>query len=52
MNKKVPDITESIEELKSLMGQSTQVQPKTKDFLCCIFCEVDTPKIVNRSQSC
>ena len=24
MNKKVPDITESVEELKSLLGQSTQ----------------------------
>lgn len=30
MNKKVPDITESIEELKSLMGQSTQVHQKQR----------------------
>ena len=29
MNKKVPDITESVEELKSLMGQSTQVHHTT-----------------------
>ena len=30
MNKKVPDITESVEELKSLMGQSTQVHEKQR----------------------
>ncbi len=30
MNKKVPDITESVEELKSLMGQSTQVHQKQR----------------------
>jgi hypothetical protein len=30
MNKKVPDITESVEELKSLMGQCAQVYQKQR----------------------
>lgn len=30
MNKKVPDITESVEELKSLMGQCSQVYQKQR----------------------
>lgn len=51
MNKKVPEITKSAEELKSLMG-NLHKRIKSKNFPCSILDEVDTPKIANKLLSC
>lgn len=51
MNKKVPILPRVLKNSNPLWDNLNKCI-KCKDFPCCIFCEVDKPKIVDRLPSC